>query len=141
MAEIQQTSDVTYRIYDFNRTDDQGNARELHTELAVDAIDYTFEKNYRTEYKAIADEAVRLVDCKYFTTNILPVTTTVERDFADLDTFVIYICLEGECRLLWEDQSVNFGKGETILVPALINSFSLSVLNGGTANLLEVYIK
>jgi mannose-6-phosphate isomerase len=141
VAEIQQTSDVTYRIYDFNRLDDQGNPRELHTELAVDAIDYTFEKNYRTEYKALADEPVNLVDCKYFTTNILPVTANIDRDFTDLDTFVIYICLEGECSLLWEDQSVNFGKGETILVPALINSFSLSVLNGSTANLLEVYIK
>ena len=141
VAEIQQTSDVTYRIYDFNRLDDKGNARELHTELAVDAIDYTFEKNYRTEYKTIVDEPVNLVDCKYFTTNILPVTTTFERDFTDRDTFVIYICIEGKCSLLWENQSINFGKGETILVPALINSFSLSVLNGGTANLLEVYIK
>jgi mannose-6-phosphate isomerase len=141
VAEIQQTSDITYRIYDFNRIDDQGHPRELHIDLAVDAIDYSFVSNYRTDYKPIDDKSVKLVDCKYFTTNILPLTTSVERDFANLDTFVIYCCLEGKYSIGWEDQSITVEKGETILVPALINNFVLSTVNGSTAKLLEVYIK
>ena len=95
VAEIQQTSDVTYRIYDFNRVDDKGNPRELHTDLAVDAIDYSFETNYRTEYQSSDNQSVTLVDCPYFTTNILTLSATVERDFTDRDTFVIYTCLDG----------------------------------------------
>ena len=141
VAEIQQTSDVTYRIYDFNRVDDQGHPRELHTDLAVDAIDYRFEKNYRTDYKSVDDSSVKLVECEYFTTNFLTLSTSVERDFTDLDTFVIYTCLEGPYNLSWEDQSIVVEKGESVLVPALINNFVLSVVNGGTAKLLEVYIK
>ena len=141
VAEIQQTSDVTYRIYDFNRVDDQGNPRELHTDLAVDAIDYRFETNYRTEYKSIDDQPVKLVECQYFTTNILPLTTSVERDFTDLDTFAIYCCLEGNCTIAWEDQILLVEKGESILIPALINNFVLSVVKGGSAKLLEIYIK
>jgi len=141
VAEIQQTSDVTYRIYDFNRVDDKGNPRELHTDLAVDAIAYEYEANYRTNYKSIDNQSVKLVECPYFTTNILPLTTTVERDFADLDTFVIYTCLEGKYNLAWEDENMVVEKGESVLVPALINNFVLSVIDGGKAKLLEVYIK
>lgn len=141
VAEIQQTSDVTYRIYDFNRLDEHGNPRELHTDLAVDAIDYRFETNYRTEYKSIDDKPVKLVECQYFTTNILPLTTSVERDFTDLDTFVIYSCLEGNCTIAWEDQILLIEKGESLLIPALINNFVLSVVNGASAKLLEIYIK
>jgi mannose-6-phosphate isomerase len=141
VAEIQQTSDVTYRIYDFNRVDDHGNPRELHTDLAVDAIDYRFESNYRTDYHPVDNASVKLVECEYFTTNILPLTTSVERDFTNFDTFVIYTCLEGKYNLSWEDQSMLVKKGESVLVPALINNFVLSAANGGAAKLLEVYVK
>ncbi len=141
VAEIQQTSDVTYRIYDFNRVDDHGNPRELHTDLAVDAIDYKFETNYRTDYKSENDQSVKLVDCQYFTTNILQLAGSVDRDFADLDTFVIYICLEGTFTLSWEDQAIGVTKGDSVLIPAQINNFALSNSNGGAAKLLEVYIK
>ena len=141
VAEIQQTSDVTYRIYDFNRVDNQGNPRELHTDLAVDAIDYGFETNYRTDYKTIENQSVKLVECPYFTTNILQLEGSVERDFTELDTFVLYTCLEGSFNLKWEDQSAGFEKGDSILVPAQINNFALSNSNGGAVKLLEVYIK
>jgi len=141
LAEIQQTSDVTYRIYDFNRLDDNGNFRELHTDLAVDAIDYLFEKNYRTEYKSEYNKPVNLIDCSYFTTNILLLTAAVERDFSDLDTFVIYCCIKGTFIIKWEDQTIEVEKGETILVPAQIPNFVLSAVNGDLAKLLEVYIK
>jgi len=141
VAEIQQTSDVTYRIYDFKRVDNQGNPRELHTDLAVDAIDYGFETNYRTDYKTIENQSVKLVECPYFTTNILQLEGSVERDFTELDTFVLYTCLEGSFNLKWEDQSAGFEKGDSILVPAQINNFALSNSNGGAVKLLEVYIK
>lgn len=141
VAEIQQTSDVTYRIYDFNRVDDHGNARELHVDLAVDAIDYQFEKNYRTDYTAIDNVSVKLVDCQYFTTNILELSNSAERDFTDIDTFVIYCCLDGECTLTWEDQNILIEKGDSVLVPALIHNFTLSANNGSKVKLLEVYVK
>lgn len=141
VAEIQQTSDVTYRIYDFNRLDDHGNPRELHTDLAVDAIDYQYEKNYRTDYTSVVDQSVKLVECKYFTTNIVELVTAVERDFANLDTFVIYICLDGNCTLTWEDQQLDIDKGDSLLVPAQLSSFIITTPNGSSAKLLEVYIK
>ena len=140
VAEIQQTSDVTYRIYDFNRVDENDNARELHTDLAADAIDYQFEKNYRTEYREIDNVPVKLVECKYFTTNILALSHVVERDFSQLDTFVIYICLEGDLTLNWEGKSLDITKGDSVLVPALINVFSLMPVEG-KAKLLEVFKK
>jgi len=141
VAEIQQTSDVTYRIYDFNRVDDQGNPRELHTDLAIDAIVYEYEANYRTDYQSIDNQSVKLVECQYFTTNILPLTASVERDFTDMDTFVIYTCLEGKYNLSWENENMVVEKEESILIPALITNFVLSVIDGGTAKLLEVFIK
>jgi mannose-6-phosphate isomerase len=141
VAEIQQTSDVTYRIYDFNRLDDHGNPRELHTDLAVDAIDYQYEENYRTAYKSVVDQSVKLVECQYFTTNIVELVTAVERDFTNLDTFVIYICLDGKCILSWEDQKLDIDKGDSLLVPAQLSSFTITTPNGSSAKLLEVYIK
>jgi len=140
VAEIQQTSDVTYRIYDFKRLDSQGNERELHTDLAVDAIEYRHESSYRTQYQSVTNQSVKLVECPYFTTNLLPLTTNVERDFTELDTFVIYTCLDGNCAINWEDQSVEITKGDSILVPAQISNFTLSVQNGDSAKLLEVYL-
>lgn len=139
VAEIQQTSDVTYRIYDFNRVDDKGNPRELHTELAVDAIDYQFESNYRTDYTEVDNDPVKLIECQYFTTNILTLTQSIERDFTSLDTFVIYVCLDGEYIFQWEDQTISVQKGESILIPALIDMFTLSPVNGNV-KLIEVFI-
>ncbi len=139
VAEIQQTSDVTYRIYDFNRVDDKGNPRELHTELAVDAIDYKFESNYRTDYTEVDNDPVKLIECQYFTTNILTLTQSIERDFTSLDTFVIYVCLDGEYIFQWEDQTISVQKGESVLIPALIDMFTLSPVNGNV-KLLEVFI-
>src|ERR1700742_4057963 len=96
IAEIQQTSDITYRIYDFDRVDDKGNKRELHTEEAVDAIDYNFYPEYKTKYQPEKDKTVHLVSCPYFTTNVLDATKDAEKDYSNLDSFVIYVCLEGE---------------------------------------------
>jgi mannose-6-phosphate isomerase len=140
LAEIQQTSDATYRIYDFNRLDDSGNLRELHTDLALDAIDFKFEKNYRISYKPLDNFSIPLVECQYFTSNILPITAKVERDFTESDSFVIYMCIEGEYKISWEEGDMEVVKGETILVPALIGNFTLKPSKGNLARLLEIYI-
>jgi mannose-6-phosphate isomerase len=140
LAEIQETSDVTYRIFDFNRVDENGKPRELHTELAVDAIDFELDSDSRVKYKPVENTSTKLVECQYFTTNILPLTNKIEKDFSEKDTFVIYMCVEGSCSFLWGEDKLDIHKGETILIPALINNFSLEPGNGSIARLLEIYI-
>jgi mannose-6-phosphate isomerase len=139
LAEIQQTSDVTYRIYDYDRRDDQGNPRELHTELALDAIDYALLPEYKTHYETKLNESVELVKCNYFTTNLLDLDGVVEKDYIKLDSFVIYICLEGEVNIETESGSETIQKGETILIPASIENVLLKPALT-SAKLLEVYI-
>ncbi len=115
IAEIQQTSDITYRIYDFDRRDAEGNARELHTELAKDAIDYRVQSDYRTQYnKEVRDQVQKVVGCPFFTTSMLNLTKSITIDYCALDSFVIYICTEGECTV----NDVALHAGETLLLPA-----------------------
>lgn len=140
LAEIQQTSDVTYRMYDWNRTDDQGNPRELHTELAVDAIDYSFEKKYRTDYETEINQTKELVRCPYFTTNTLEFDKQIEKDYSQLDSFVIYMCLDGDFTIESEDGiTTEVAKGETVLIPAALENVIL--FPKGKTEILEVYIK
>ncbi|MDQ2177499.1 type I phosphomannose isomerase catalytic subunit [Marinifilum sp. D714] len=140
LAEIQQTSDVTYRMYDWNRTDDQGNPRELHTELAVDAIDYSFEKKYRTDYETEINKTQELVRCPYFTTNTLEFDKQIEKDYSQLDSFVIYMCLDGNFTIESEDGiTTEVAKGETVLIPAALENVIL--FPKGKTEILEVYIK
>lgn len=139
IAEIQQTSNITYRIYDYNRKDANGNGRELHTELAKDAIDYTLLPDYRTHYKEEKDKPVELVSCKYFTTNLLELDKPLSRDFTSLDSFVVYICMEGSFRL--EDNKGNeleVHQGQTVLVPA--DTTSVALTPTPSTKLMETYI-
>ncbi len=139
LAEIQQTSDVTYRIYDYNRKDDQGNTRELHTELALDAIDYG-NTNKKVDYQDIKNEAVNLATCQYFTTNILQLNKEYKRDVYLLNSFVVYMCMEGEAEISGNNGTKeSISKGETVLIPACIEE--VSITPKGEAKLLEVYIK
>jgi mannose-6-phosphate isomerase len=140
LAEIQQTSDVTYRIFDYNRKDDKGNLRELHTDLAVDAIDFSFLEDYKTKYNAELNKSTEIVSCKYFATNILEFDKPIEKDYYKIDSFVIYITLEGDFEIETEAGSENVSKGETILIPASIELLKLKPING-KAKLLEVYIR
>jgi mannose-6-phosphate isomerase len=139
LAEIQQTSDVTYRIYDYDRRDNEGNPRELHTELALDAIDFTLFPEYKSSYEPKSNESVELAKCKYFTTNVLELNAAIEKDYNQLDSFVIYICLEGELQIETESGSETVQKGETILIPASIESVRLNPTTA-SVKLLEVYI-
>ncbi|MBV5313847.1 MAG: class I mannose-6-phosphate isomerase [Prolixibacteraceae bacterium] len=139
LAEIQQTSDITYRIYDYDRRDSEGNPRELHTDLALGAIDYTLFSEYKTNYEPKPNESVELASCQYFTTNVLDLTDIVEKDYSDLDSFVIYICLEGRVCIENISGPEWIQKGETILLPASIDSVVLNPISA-SAKLLEVYI-
>ena len=95
LAEIQQTSDITYRVYDWERVDDKGNPRELHTDLALDAFDFEDTSSARLEYQKEINRSVNIKKCEYFTTNILEFDKKIERDYILIDSFVIYMCTEG----------------------------------------------
>lgn len=139
VAEIQQTSNITYRIYDYDRKGPDGKGRELHTELAKDAIDYTLYPDYRTHYKAHTNATVELANCKYFTTNLLDIDTNMVRDFSELDSFVIYICMEGKVSIRDnKGNEISVHQGQTVLIPADTNTVTLSPT--GSAKLLESYI-
>ncbi len=139
LAEIQQTSDITYRIYDYDRRDAQCNPRELHTDLALSAIDFTLYPEYKTRYTQKVNKSVELAACEYFTTNLLDLDSEVEKDYNHLDSFVIYICLEGELQIVTDAYSELVQKGETILIPASIENVRLMPLSA-SVKLLEVYI-
>ena len=139
IAEIQQTSDITYRIYDYNRKDANGNSRELHTELAKEAIDYTVYPDYRTTYSPLLNQSVRLAQCNYFTVNLLEMDLPIERNCAALDTFIIYICVEGKATLQDERHNeFNIHQGQTVLIPA--ETHKVMILPDSQVKLLEVYI-
>jgi mannose-6-phosphate isomerase len=140
-AEIQQTSDLTYRIYDWDRMDDDGELRELHTELAVEALDYTYPVDFKPTYKAEANQSAQIIKCQYFTTNIIELSVKVEKDYYWLDSFVIYMSIEGDTEISFSKESkpVAIKKGETVLVPAVLKEIFLTPLSK-TSKLLEVYI-
>ena len=131
IAEIQQTSNITYRIYDFNRRDANGNLRELHTEQAKGAIDYSVEADYRTRYEAVKDRPVELVACPYFATTLYDLTRPCEIDLAATDSFLVVMCIEGSGTLT-DDQgsAMPLRQGETVLVPASAKSLAVSPQSG-----------
>ncbi len=138
IAEIQQTSDITYRVYDWNRKDNQGNERELHTELALDALDYRYSDNFKQTYDLIANKSNEITSCNYFTTNYLKIEQETNRGYQDLDSFKLFMCIEGSGTLEVNDHSENISKGDTILIPAIFDQVKI---NGAELELLEVYIK
>ena len=139
IAEIQQTSNITYRIYDFNRCDNTGKPRELHTELSKDAIDYTVLPDYRTYYDAQPDQATQLVSCPYFTTDIYRLTKEYDMPLAELDSFVILICTAGKGTITDNDgNTMSIHQGESILVPA--TTTGLTICPEGEMELLGSWI-
>ena len=136
LAEIQQTSDITYRVYDWDRVDADGNERELHNDIALEAFDFDMPDNFRVQYAPKSNVSTELVSCPYFTTNVLEVTETISKQNTQ-DSFVIYMCVEGKANLEVDGIVTEFSMGETVLVPACIQRFSISANH---AKLLEVYI-
>ena len=136
VAEIQQTSDVTYRIYDYKRKDKDGNYRELHTQLASESIDYTVLPNYRTEYQPAKNEGVQIAECPYFTTAIYDLTEPMTLDYSELDSFVILIAVKGEGTIAANGEEMKFKKGDTILLPATTGEVKVS----GEVKFLETFV-
>ncbi len=138
LAEIQQTSDTTYRIYDWDRVDSEGHSRELHTDLALDAIDFSHVDSYRSPYKHEINKTACMVDCSCFTTNLLELDHTVGKDYSGLDSFVIYICVEGKAEIRTGEECTSLTAGEVLLLPAIIDEVSLTP--DPYTRILEVYI-
>ena len=134
IAEIQQTSDITYRIYDFDRVDANGNKRELHVDLSLEAVNYeTIEaQKFYSKVENISNE---VVNCKYFTTNFIPLdgNTTINKSG---DSFTVYMCVDGSFELTGDGEGYTYIKGNTVLIPAALTDFQLS----GKASILEIYI-
>lgn len=138
IAEIQQTSDTTYRIYDWDRTDENGNGRELHTAQALEVLDFSPVKNAKTNYSYTKNATSTLAQCPYFTTNLLAFDKPIKKDFASLDSFVAYCCIEGICAIRTMDKIVPMRAGECILVPAIADI--VEIFPEKEAKVLEIYI-
>ena len=136
VAEIQQTSDVTYRIYDYKRKDKDGNYRELHTEKAAESIDYTVQANYRTKYQPTKTEGVLIAECPYFTTAIYDLTEPMTLDYSELDSFVILIAVKGQGTIIADGEELDFAKGDTILLPATTGEVKVK----GAIKFLETFV-
>ncbi len=134
IAEIQQTSDITYRIYDFDRKDADGNLRELHTELALEAINYNKIETQKT-YSKIENSSNKLVDCPFFTTNLIPLNGEIQFE-KNVKTFRVYMCVDGDFKISYNGLETNYKKGNTFLIPAAMENFSMM----GKASVLEIYI-
>ncbi|MBT5787946.1 MAG: mannose-6-phosphate isomerase [Flavobacteriaceae bacterium] len=137
LAEIQQTSDVTYRIYDYNRVDKAtGETRELHNDLALDVIDFSVHDSYKTKYDNKPNTSNQLIHTDYFRSNILTIDQSIKKDYSDIDSFVIYICTEGALELTTSQGAYSLKKGETLLLPACVNYIVLEPYQ--QSELLEV---
>lgn len=139
VAEIQESSDITYRIYDYKRKDANGHERELHVAQALDVINFATSRQPKTPYEPKLNEPVTLVSCDYFTTNTLHFDREVVRDYAPLDSFVAYMCLDGAFTIVCDGSETPVQRGETVLVPAAINEVKLVPSQPST--LLEVYVQ
>lgn len=148
LAEIQQTSDTTYRIYDYNRLGDDNKPRQLHTAEALAAIDFSELHDGKTHYQYQPNTTTQLVECPYFTTNLIPLTEPIRKDFSELDSFVVYLCTEGIAAVKCMDEIVPIHAGECVLIPAVADKVELypfqmderSILQSQPAKLLEVYV-
>lgn len=139
LAEIQETSDTTYRIYDWDRVDEQGNSRELHIDEALEAIDFELQDKYRTDYREIPDQSTTLASCEHFTTNLISLEKhALEKDYSALDSFVALLCTSGKTIVQDQTGQYDLAAGELILIPALTEKVLISPLE--KTKLLEVHI-
>lgn len=138
LAEIQQPSDVTFRIFDWNRVDDEGNPRELHTAEALEAIDFDLNLGtFKVDYKPELNKTIPLVHSEYFNTNLIEFDQVLTKSFAQIDSFVIYMCLEGFMHLEYGDEHIVFKTGDVVLIPAEMEE--VTFVPGENARMLEVY--
>jgi mannose-6-phosphate isomerase len=138
LAEIQQTSDTTYRIYDWDRVDDKGKPRELHTEQALAAIDFTLPDSYKTTYPKTKNQTATLVESPQFCTGILDFDQPQIKDYSFLDSFVIYLCVDGSAVIKYDGGKEDLKKGEVLLIPAVLDEITLIPVQN--CRILEVTI-
>jgi len=138
LAEIQQTSDTTYRIYDWDRLDDKGNSRQLHTAEALEAIDFNVYDTYRSAYPAIKNTSIEVVNQPFFTTNMLHLDKPLSKNYEELDSFVIYTCVKGDVVVNYQDDIVKLRMGECLLIPNVVNQ--IDIHPSIESKLLETYI-
>lgn len=136
VVEIQQTSDITYRIYDFKRKDKDGNYRELHTQLASESIDYAVQPDYRIHYTLKQNKGVQVISCHHFTTAVYDLTEPMTLDYSELDSFVVLTAVKGTGRLVCDDEENSFETGDTILLPATTKEVRVE----GKVKFLETYV-
>jgi mannose-6-phosphate isomerase len=136
VAEIQQTSDITYRIYDYKRKDKNGNYRELHTKEAAESIDFRIYDNQHINYTLSKNEGVQVVSCPHFTTAVYDLTEPMTLDYSELDSFVILIAVKGQGKLICEDEEITFQMGDTVLLPATTQEVKVE----GNVKFLETYV-
>lgn len=147
LAEVQQSSDVTYRIFDYNRLGLDGNPRELHTELAAEAIDFHVESDYRTHYENLQERAVPVIDTPFFDVRIMDVKNSFHRNLIKYDSFIISMCIKGTFKIVLRDgddvdeanREVVVNEGNSCLIPACVADYDIIPL-GGTAKVLEAHI-
>ncbi len=139
IAEIQQSSNITYRIYDYGRLGLDGKPREVHTELAKDAIDYTVYPDYRTHYEPRQNEEQEVVSCKYFTTSIYDLTLPYAKDLSEIDSFLVVMCLTGSGAIEVDGEEVPVHQGETVLIPAAADD--ICFVPDGSMKVLTSYIR
>src|SRR5690606_270836 len=137
LAEIEQTSEVSYRLSDWDRKDEHGNERELHTAQALDAIDFELKDDFRLDYNRETNKASRVLKNQYFSTNFISVKGKLTRDHSGKDSFIIYMCTEGKAVISVNDHSEEIEKGQTVLIPA--NRKQVEI-NADHAVLLEIFI-
>ena len=136
LAEIQQTSDITYRVYDWDRTDNNGNERELHNDIAIDAFNFEMVNDFRVSYSKKVNTSNEMVSCPFFTTNFIEIDKGLKKQ-NNFDSFIIYMCVDGEVEVITESSNEKLFKGETLLLPASIKNFTLKSYH---AKLLEIYV-
>lgn len=139
VAEIQQTSDVTYRVFDWNRVDVNGNSRDLHTDLALDALNFSKTPDPRNHITPVPNKPANIADCKYFTVNLVSAEESLTRDYTLTDSFVIYLCIRGSMEIETGSDPVRVDKGETVLIPAITDFVNITSSPG--TEFLEIYIK
>ena len=141
LAEVQQSSDVTYRIFDYNRHGMDGKPRELHTELAAKALDYHVEDNYRTEYDDRSNKAVQIIDSPYFSVRVMEISKPFHRDLIKYDSFIITMCIEGDCiiQIRSTGDELKIKEGNSALIPALIANYDIIPANG-SSKILDAFI-
>ncbi len=138
VAEIQQTSDITYRIYDWNRLGLDGKPRELHEELALDVIDFSYRNTYKIKYPKIPSFRTPLVENPYFTTNLIEFEAPIEFNYIKVESFVVYNCISGCFKIQYNQESIEVKKGELVLIPAEFENIFLVPTEKTT--ILETYI-